>query len=204
MNQPLDPFAQKFDAINVTQSGARDAFEQVLAVAAPTAAARELAEPGFYLLDDADGRFIVDRSMGVVSLADEALLERERDAEHDVRLKVVEQSGESYELDMRLRVTGLVPQMVGADDFGFAAPVAPELKPAARIAIVEAPRPQVAWSRFTATSNAGAPPSLSTCGAAPYGALICTQMPAANLSAAALVLDETLPPPSGHGARWSL
>lgn len=126
MIPPLDPFAQKFDSIDVdpARAPAREAIESAMAGLAPidepltaSAAAPEFADPGFYLLDDADGRFVVDHEIGVVTLADEALLQRERGEVHGIRLRVIEPSGASYELDMQLRVTGRVPQMVGAEEF---------------------------------------------------------------------------------------
>jgi len=197
MNQPPDPFAQSFDSIDVGGSDVRRAFEQALALSAPSAAAPEFVTPGFYLLDDAGGRFIVDRDFGVVSLKDDALLKRELGAVHGVKLKVVEQSGASYELDMQLCITGHVPQMVGTEDFGFAA-TAPRSAAAA-------PRTQIAWSSFAATQDAGgAPKSLSQCGAAPYGALICGALPAANVQDAHLILRAQLPAPSDKNAVWSI
>src|SRR5690606_20448837 len=148
MTQPLDPFAQRFDSIEVSDARAKAAFEQAVAIAAPRAT--DFAKPGFYLMKDAGGRFIVDRDMGVVSLADASLLERERGAWHQVRLKVVEASGESYELNMTLRVTGMVPQMVGPDEFAFGgdgvdAPAPP-------------PRRSIAWENYSITADAAPAP----------------------------------------------
>ncbi|MBC7768874.1 MAG: hypothetical protein H7124_08800 [Phycisphaerales bacterium] len=198
MNQPLDPFAQSFDSIEI---GARPsaAFDHALALAAVSAAAPDFASSGFHLLDDAGGRFIVDREFGVVSLKDDALLGRERGAVHSVRLKVVEASGASYELDMQLRITGHVPQMVGAEDFGFL-PGEPTTAPA----IVAPPRAQIAWSTFTALQDAGAPSSLRSCGAAPYGALLCVSLPVEHAQSASLLLGEQIPAPSGRSAAWSI
>ncbi|HYD87354.1 MAG TPA: hypothetical protein VEA80_07760 [Vitreimonas sp.] len=197
MNQPLDPFAQNFDSIDIAQSGVRAAFEHAVAISAPTAAP-EFATPGFYLLDDAGGRFVVDRDFGVVSLKDDALLATEHGAVHGVRLKVVEASGSSYELDIQLRLTGRVPQMVGAEDFGF-------MPEQAAPAIVTRPRAQIAWTAFAATHDAGgAPCPLSSCGAAPYGALVCAALPAARVPEATLILGETPPHPSGKSAVWSI
>lgn len=196
MNQPLDPFAQNFDSIEVGNTRASAAFDHAIALAAPSAAAPEFDAPGFYLIDDADGRFIVDRDFGTVSLADEALVARELGAVHGVRLKVIERSGASYELPMQLRITGLVPQMVGAEDI-FAAP-APSI-------VVTPQRAHVPWAAFSATQDAGgAPAALSSCGAAPFGALVCATLPTAQLDAADLVLGAELPAPSGKSAIWSL
>ncbi len=126
MIPPLDPFAQNFDSIEIdpTRAPAREAIESAMASLAPqdelltpSAAAPDLPTPGFYLLSDAGGRFVIDRDVGIVTLADETLLQRERGAVHAIRLRVIEPSGTTYELDMQLRITGRVPQMVGAEEF---------------------------------------------------------------------------------------
>lgn len=69
--------------------------------------------PGFYLVDDADGRFVVDRDFGVVSLKDAPTFEDARGQVHAVRLNVREPSGLVYDLTLQLRVSGMVPQVVG-------------------------------------------------------------------------------------------
>lgn len=99
---------------------------------------------GFYLLDDAGGRFVIERDIGVVSVADDDLVERERGAIHLVKLRVVEPSGLSYEMEMRLRVTGRVPQMVGSEEYAAltAAAAEPPSPPAPRAAHA------VAWTRY--------------------------------------------------------
>lgn len=202
MIPPLDPFAQKFDSIDVS-AGAASAYEQALALSAPSAAAPETAPPGFYLLNDANGRFVVDRDLGIVSLRDAALLASENGAVHGVRMRVVENSGASYELDMQLRVTGMVPQMVGAEDLTFGTPAprpAPSVTPTPQTA-----RQQIAWATFSATHDAGgAPASLSACGAAPYGALLTAPTPRISVSGASLALGQTPFPPSGKDAVWSI
>jgi hypothetical protein len=176
MIPPSDPFAQNFDSIEIdpTRAPAREAIESAMARLAPqdelltaSAAAPEFVDPGFYLLEDAGGRFVVDRDMGVVSLADEALLQRERGAVHAIRMRVVEPSGSSYELDMQLRVTGRVPQMVGAEEFAAIAGLTDEsVLTTARVPILimpkdePAPPPvetkpaiaepaQIEWTRFS-------------------------------------------------------
>jgi len=173
MIPPLDPFAQQFDSIEIDPARApsQAAIESAMALSAPreefltvSAAAPDIVQAGFYLLDDAGGRFVVDRDMGVVTLADEALLHSERGDVHAVRLRVVEASGTSYELDMQLRITGRVPQMVGAEEFAAIAGLTndttvvatrvPVLVTAAEPApAVEARAPQpahIAWTRFSA------------------------------------------------------
>ncbi|MBL8547740.1 MAG: hypothetical protein JNL81_14830 [Hyphomonadaceae bacterium] len=118
MVPPLDPFAQAFDSIEIdparTPSPAAIDHANALFAHEPP----QSAEPGFYLLDNANGRFVVDRQMGVVTLADESLLRSERNTIHAVTLRVIEPSGVSYELEMRLRISGRVPQMIGAEEFG--------------------------------------------------------------------------------------
>lgn len=79
--------------------------------------AADAAAPRFTLLDDADGRFVVDAELGVISLADESVLAREAGAVHTAKLRVVEHSGASYELELKLKLTGPVPQVADADDF---------------------------------------------------------------------------------------
>jgi hypothetical protein len=120
---------------------------------------------GFYLLNDANGRFVVDRELGVVTLADDSLLQSERNAVHAVRLRVVEPSGATYELDMQLRITGRVPQMLGAEEFAaiagltdetiLVAPrvpvlVIPKDEPVrvAESAPIESPVTSATWTRF--------------------------------------------------------
>ena len=117
---------------------------------APEAAASHEA-PGFYLVDDADGRFTVDRQWGIVSVAHDDVLAREAGSVHSVTLRVIEPSGARYELPMRLRLTGRVPQMVGAEEFAMLASMADGL--AEQIASGErtAPLPPtIAWSQFSA------------------------------------------------------
>jgi len=175
MIPPLDPFAQQFDSIEIDPERApsQAAIESAMALSAPreefltvSAAAPDIVQAGFYLLDDAGGRFVVDRDMGVVTLADEALLNSERGDVHAVRLRVVEASGTTYELDMQLRITGRVPQMVGAEEFAAIAgltddtivvatrvPVlvtAAEPTPAPVIETIAPPPAHIAWTRFSA------------------------------------------------------
>jgi len=158
MIPPPDPFAQNFDAVDTAHAPTRAAIENAMAHVAP----REEA-PGFYLLNNANGRFVVDREMGVVTLADDTLLQTERNSVHGVRLRVVEPSGTSYELDMQLRITGRVPQMLGAEEFAaiagltdetiLVAPrvpllIIPKDEPVATTPRAEAPVTTASWTRF--------------------------------------------------------
>lgn len=157
-----DDFAQDFDAIEIARAAA--------------------GEPGFYLADDAGCRFVVDREFGVVSLRDEALLANERGAVHSVKLRVVESTGESYELEMKLRVTGLVPHMLGAEE--LFADVEPALVP---------------WSQFSPLRGRQTAQTLQLNGA--FGAVLAPQLPPSN-ERITLGFGETLPAPAPSQAAW--
>lgn len=147
MIPPLDPFAQKIDSIEINPPRAREA--------------NATAEPGFYLLDDANGRFIVDREIGVVTLTDEEILRSERNTIHGVKLRVVEPSGATYDLEMKLRISGRVPQMIGADEFAAIAGLTDEtILVAPRVPVLltpkDEPAPVVAkasWTGFAAAQG---------------------------------------------------
>lgn len=157
---PLDPFSQKFDSIEVDpdRMPAREAFESAMAQLAPRDITPEPPAPGFYLLNDANGRFVVDRDMGVVTLADDSILQSERNSVHAARLRVVEPSGATYELDMQLRITGRVPQMLGAEEFAAIAGLTDEtilVAPRVPLLIVPKDEPKApveitptTWTRF--------------------------------------------------------
>jgi len=210
----LDAFALSFDSIDVDPARAPLALTQAGAIAAPPE-----NEPGFYLRDNADGRFAIDRDTGLVTLADPSLSGREHNAIHRVRLHVIEQSGEHYELDLNLRVTGAVPHVVGAEDLALAAaaePVAPIAKPRRRIAFATAPAqvsepsvaqsaiaPSTPWSAYAvATLSASAAPLADA--SAAFGALIATPTPALAISSANLAIADELPAPSAPDAHWSV
>lgn len=205
MSSPFDPFTHTFDSIDLERARAPTpaAIEHALSLCAPSAAAPEDAA-GFYLLDDAGGRFTVDREMGVVTLADGTLLAREANSVHDVRLRVVEPSGACYELAMQLRITGLVPQMVGAEDFAVLAGLdvsalatSPAVTPAAAPSLV------LAWSRVSVPAGVTGRSELAG-ETAPFGAMIATEPPAARVSAACLSLAEYIPAPAPATSRWTL
>lgn len=202
MIPPLDPFALQFDSIEIdpTRAPTAAAIEHALSFVAPTedplltasAAAPDFATPGFHLLDDAGGRFTVDRDFGVITLTDDGVLATERGAVHAVRLRVVEASGASYELDMRLRLTGHVPQMVGAEDLAVLAGLgADEVAPPAVAAL-----PHVAWTRFAATQGAFARTPLGSEHAA-FGALLGADLSGLSARMVSLTLDA---PPPAHAA----
>jgi hypothetical protein len=222
MIPPLDPFAQKFDSIDVDPSNAsaREAIEHAMAHIAPqdelltaSAAAPDLPSPGFYLLSDAGGRFVIDREMGIVSLADDGVLQRERGAVHGVRMRVVEPSGATYELDMQLRITGRVPQMVGAEEFAAIAGLTDEtVLIATRVPVlvmpVEETAPvietktvepaQIAWTRFAVAQGHQARQPRTQ----PRRSFIVTDLPATNQDAS-LAFDG-LPEPFSAHLPWSL
>jgi len=193
-----DPFSARFDSIEIDPQNAPSlaAIDHALAFAAPRATGPDIANAGFYLIDDAEGRFEIDREMGVVSLKDEATLERERFAIHAVRVRVIEPSGESYEMELKLRLTGRVPQMVGAEDalFDLAVRDAPPAAP------IPAPSRPLHWTKYAAAhARAGKAEIART-----RRAFITPDLPAATpaLESAALTLGAL--PPVGLDGDWSL
>ena len=206
-----DPFSATFDSIEIdpSRTPSLSAIEQAFAVMAPSAAEPELETAGFYLVDDADGRFEIDRDMGIISLRDESLLETERLTIHVVRMRVIERSGANYEMEMKLRLTGRVPQMVGAEEFailasmadGLAEQIASDVVAVATPApqVSAAPAPTIAWSQFSA---ACAKPGK---GALPEQNFV-TPLPSANprLEDAGLSMPEMTLAPASPDAEWSL
>jgi hypothetical protein len=192
-----------FDSIELNgRAPSAAAIEHAIAVAAPPLP----TEPGFYLRDDAGGRFQVDHDTGVISIADPALLAREANAIHRARLLVVERSGQCYELDMSLRLTSAVPQLVGAEEMDFTDFV--PAKPRRRIALAAAPvettpAPAAPWSNFAAAHAFATPAPLNAHEDAPFGALIAASLFAAGAAALDLAIEPP-PPPSGASAIWSL
>jgi len=212
MNPPPDPFAAAFDSIEIDAARAPSAaaFDDALSLAAQEG-------PGFYLIDDAGGRFVIDREFGVVSLRDEGILMLERDTVQVARIKVIESSGSSYEMDLTLRLTGRVPQVVGAEDFALGGDVAGDLgaahiEPAqierapaetASAPQQQAPRPTVPWARYAPSTTDCAPAPLGG-EDAPFGALLSPDMPRRLGGSAFLSLNERPPQPAPRGAPWAL
>jgi hypothetical protein len=188
-----DPFSARFDTIEVDRQNAPSAaaIDRALSACA-------LDQPGFYLVSDAGGRFAVDRVAGVISLLDEALLGLESGAIYPVRLRVVEPSGASYELDLSLRLTGRVPQVVGAEEFaaiaGVEAPVA--TPPSATRDAVTAP-----WTFYAAACGRTGKKEL----AGAWPAFIACELPQLSraLETTQLHISESLPA-HGAAAPWSL
>lgn len=162
----------------------------------PAAADPNTTPPSFTLLDDAGGRFVIDPDEGVISLKDEALLERERGAVHSARLRVSEPSGGVYELELQLRLTGRVPQLVGSDDLAALAGTG-DTAPAPK------PLPAAAWAQFAAAH--GVRRKCPLCGeAAPFGALLAAPLPQTGAASAALGLAQAPPRPAPRDAAWTV
>jgi len=168
-----------------------------IALAPPREPAPDAApSPGFALIDDAGGRFCVDPDFGVVSLADESLLEHEPGAVHTVTLRVTEPTGAHYDLTLQLRLTGRIPQIDGSTDFAVLAGMTGDAAPAPR------PLRAAAWAQFAAAH--GVRRKCPLCGeAAPFGALIAAPLPAGSATApASLTLAQDLPRPAARDAAW--
>lgn len=182
---PLDPFAEAFDSIPLrTASG-----EGVLG--APTAWERgdeftpRRETPGHYLIDDAGGRFRIDRASGLISLKDAALLDHEPDAIHAVRLRVVEPSGQAYEMRLRLQITGPTPLVCGYSGFGGDAGA------------------RTPWRDFAAYAAAPAERSGAPCPRARYGQALA-EAPLAGFDGEAALTLRQLPPLAMTQSAWSL
>lgn len=205
MSSSHDPFSALFDAIDVDlgRAPAQAAFDHAIAIAAPDAA--DFTSPGFYLLDDVGGRFDVDREFGVITLKDESILEHERGAIHTARLRVIEQSGASYDMEMRLRLTGRVPQIVGAEENAFLVALAagetqqpaPALRIVASAPPPEAPKALASWTKYAAAHALPGKAELMRT----RRAFIAAELPAIVSGPAALAIDEVLPP-VGLPDRW--
>ena len=187
-----DSFAAAFDAIEIDPARAPTsaAIDAAIAMCAPT------DEPGFYLLDDCGGRFAIDREFGFISLKDDATLEGERGHVHAARLKVVEHSGASYELVLRLRISGRVPQVVSeiADASSAETPAEPPPAPEAAF---------VAWDKFAASLGGRARP-IAHEEDAPFACLVDPRCFAAPDATCDLELTAQLPRPAGAAAIWLL
>lgn len=147
-----DPFSASFDSIEIdsTRAPSLAAIDRAFASMMPSTAPAEPETPGFYLVDDADGRFEIDHEMGVISLRDESILETERFAVHTARMRVVQRSGESYDMEMKLRLTGRVPQMLGAEDALFDVPESE----APAIETPASPTQITHWTHYSAATGA--------------------------------------------------
>ncbi len=181
------PFAEAFDAIDPARADRA-------AIARATAHAAQPQEPGFYLLDDCGGRFVVDHTLGVVSLRDESVLAAERGGVHMAKLCVIEPSGARYELEMKLRLTGLVPTMAGAEEFDFLA--------AAPRRDAPAQAPSVSWSAYAAATGAARPAAILE--DARFGGAVEHPAPPQAPGPYRLHLFTPLPAHAEKSALWSL
>lgn len=190
MTTPSDPFSEFFDSVELdpARKPSIEAIDQALAFCGPPQESGDA--PGFYLLDDAGGRFSIDRDWGVISLKDEAVLETERDSVHAARIRVIEQSGEIYELDLKLRLTGPVPQLV------------PEAESEEAVDEDEANPPLIHWTRYVALAGLYKPASLGN-ESAPYGAMLAVHIPRVAAGFAGLTIIESLPAPAPRNAIWT-
>jgi|CXWL01.1.fsa_nt_gi hypothetical protein len=199
-----DDFASRFDSIAVEKA---PAF-------AGAPAAEVIEGPGFSLLDDAGGRFGIERDTGIISVVHDETLATDIGATFSVTLRCVEFSGLSYEQQLRLKVTGRVPQIVGNDaDEALsrlaqgpldAEPVAPVRRvrmsfgePAAQAA----PVVRSNWSQFAAFHAHAARQPLNEDGA--FGALLGATLPSVTVDAA-LALDTPPPAPAPAHLTWTI
>ncbi len=186
-----DSFAAAFDAIEIDRARA----PSPAAIDAAMAMCASPNEPGFYLLEDCGGRFSVDREFGFISLKDDATLEAERGEIRAVRLKVIEHSGESYELGLRLRISGRVPQVVSeAETNDKAKPAEPATAPAPAL---------VAWDKFAAGLGGRAPP-VARDEDAPFMCFVDPLGFGAPDEVSDLRLAAQLPRPASAAADWAL
>lgn len=197
MGSHADSFSQVFDSIAV-EPRERD----LSAFDAP--APRDGGAPGFSLLDDAGGRFAIDRDTGIITLLDGELLTTEANTLHPVHVRVVEPSGSTYELRFKLRMTGLIPQIAGAEEFDALAHLAhapmPELGPPPSISVIdepegtENPSPSSHWPHLAALDQE----------TAPFGLLTARAAADLDTGAALLALHADPLKPAPNTARWPI
>lgn len=182
------------------------------------AAATDFHEPGFYLLDDAEGRFVVDHDTGVVMLSDESILDDEMGQIHGAQLLVIENSGLTYTVDLTLRLTGRVPQMAGSEDlleaFGVVNDPLAQL-PYRTVEVCDDADEDiedeahdedvvriVSWAGYSATKGYIKPHLGSE--HAPFGALIELWIPSFGSGFASLTMVDDVPPANSRTAIWSV
>jgi len=191
MSSP-DPFSARFDTIAVDSANApsAEAIENALSA----------VMGNFKLLDDAGGRFVVDAQLGIISVASDAILARDAGQTHSVRLRTVEASGDCYDLDLTLKITGHVPQMLGAEDFSALARLAADVAPATVAKIQLPPTPFTRYAAMHGTSPA------ATLGneRAPYGTLLGADLSRSAAARTDLRLREAPPVPSRANTDWAI
>jgi hypothetical protein len=212
MSTPRDPFSDSFDSIEIDPAKAPSAetIDRALAFCAPS----DDAAPGFYLIDNAQGRFIVDHDTGVVSLRDAGILDAERGQTHLARLRVVEASGHAYTIELSLLLTGAVPQMSGSDDLSafFGAPPSqdPHGDSPERVCVYDYEEEEddepvvriVSWAGYTATKSYIKPALGSE--HAPFGTLIELWIPNFDAGFASLTMMDEVLAPNRRTAIWSV
>jgi hypothetical protein len=120
MNSTFDEFSRSFDSIPVDKAKPMALPEAPLAFGEATGEFDDVNGPGYTLLDDAGGRFVIERDTGVISLVHGDLLATDAGLVFPVKFRCVEFSGISYDMELRLKINGRVPQIVGDDgDFGL-------------------------------------------------------------------------------------
>ena len=204
-----DPFSDSFDCIEIDPAKAPSAaaIDRALAFCASQDA------PGFYLIDDAQGRFVIDRDSGVVSLRDEDILATERGQTHSARLRVVEPSGHAYTMELSLQLTGRVPQMSGDDDLNalfFETRQADHVESAERAYAYELEDEIdeedivriVSWAGYTALKGYIKPQLGSEY--APFGTLIELWIPNFDAGFASLTMMDNVPAPQSRTAIWTV
>jgi hypothetical protein len=193
MSSP-DPFSARFDAIDVdpARKPSAEAIDSALSLCAPAG--------GFELLDDAGGRFAVDPQLGVISVVSDAILTRDAGQTHTVRLRTTEASGACYDLDIPLKITGRVPQMLGVEDFGALASLAADVAPAP---VVKVELPPTPFTRYAAMQGMGVSSPLGS-ERAPYGALLSVDLSRSIAAGTELRLRDALPAPSRADTHWDV
>ena len=197
MTSPPDPFSAFFDSVELDPATkpTPETIERAIAFCGPPQYCAET--PGFHLINDAGGRFVVDPLTGVISLRDEAILKRERGAILMARLRVIEQSGERYELDLKLRLSGRIPQLVSEENALSETSIAVEHDDEDVISV-----PRIHWTRYVAVAGLYTPASLVESDA-PFGAMLSVHLPGVAAGFAGLTLIEDLPPPAPRNAIWT-
>lgn len=201
-----DDFASRFDSISVESSAA---FADKPEGDDPLA-------PGYTLLDDAGGRFAIERETGIISVLHDDTLTTDAGRVFAVTLRCVERSGITYAQTYQVRVTGRVPQIVGdaanealstlaSGPLWDGAPIVPARRRVAMAfgaAKAEAPEPaRSEWSAFSVFRAHAARQPLNEIGA--FGALVAANLPSVHVDAA-LALGAELPAPASAHANWSL
>ncbi len=204
-----DDFASRFDSISVENAGA---FAEKPVGDDPLA-------PGYTLLDDAGGRFAIERETGIISVLHDDTLLTDAGRTFAVTLRCVERSGITYAQTFQVRVTGRVPQIVGdganealstlaSGPLWDDAPIVPARRRVAMAfggAKAEAPEPtrveRSEWATFAVFRAHAARQPLDNDGA--FGALVAAQLPSVNVNAT-LALGAELPAPAPAHMSWAV